>query len=333
MTELKRCIPHRILAWLEGHDDVVAIKPEGSAFIFTWVDAQTGGLPIVMTTKVLDTVPLPASLDMAIRQAECVVFLPKNIVLCRVVDVPADARGDVNNAMPFLVERHTPFIERNARFTYRIVGFKTKQLMTIELAVTARVRLDAIESALAERGISISGIRVEGDLSQPQLEFRITNRSRQTRWHSRAAIGVAALLILFLGPLAVAGFVHNRLAQESAAAKTRKVDALGISLTREAFYRALAGVTFFRELDALPRPLEIIDSLTDALPDNAWLFRLDIDLSTVRLAGYSRDVPTVLRHLQSLPWARSVDYESSVLHDPSRQGDRFELRIQVRNNP
>jgi general secretion pathway protein L len=267
------------------------------------------------------------------RASSIILLLPEVMVLRRSMDIPVDALTYIDNAMPFLVERHTPFIAANARYAHRIIGRKGKQMVTVELAVTSHSLLQRIETALSASGVHSTSIRVSGDSAQPGLEFSKARSWRNMMWRqpfSRIVV-YAAVLILFLGPLAIDGFVHNSLMRETAAMRIHQVEFSSLQTAKRAFERQSSTLGFFRALATEPTPLEILGSLTDALPDNCWLFRLEVSPSTVRIAGYSHDVPAILRHLESLPWVQRVEFQSPVIHNTRQQGERFELLIQLRS--
>src|SRR5262249_16884259 len=78
-----------------------------------------------------------------------------------------------------------------------------------------------------------------------------------------------------------------------------------------------------------PRAIEALDALTKALPDDAWVFRMELRPNQVLLAGFSSDVPQLLERLTAAPFS-SPELTSPVVHGVANGRSRFELRAQIR---
>jgi Tfp pilus assembly protein PilN len=78
-----------------------------------------------------------------------------------------------------------------------------------------------------------------------------------------------------------------------------------------------------------PPAIEILRAVTNAVPRDSWVFTFDLEGQTLRLTGFSHDVPSMLRSLQTLKWIHSIDFKSPAVHDSSQQGDRFDVLIQI----
>jgi general secretion pathway protein L len=134
---------------------------------------------------------------------------------------------------------------------------------------------------------------------------------------------------MVLGPLAVVYRTHaqadglaDEVVQAASAAQRAAV------LRNEVEARA-AAAAFMPKHQRWPRAIEVLDALTKALPDDTWIFRLEMRPGLVMVAGFSSNVPALLERLTASPLA-TPELTSPVVHGVANTKDRFELRVQLK---
>jgi len=278
---------------------------------------------------------LPADLQARLRGgAGAVLLLPAAAVLRRAVELPLAASSELHSATSFLVERFSPFRLEQACHTARLLARdKARKLVRAEMAVVPRQMLEELLAALSARGIPLSAVGIEGDTGKPPLDFLPRRRVRSRfHWQAREAwrpVFVAGLALMVAGPLAVAYRTHaeaNGLAAE--AAQFAGVGGRAAALRTEVEARA-AAEAFMAARQRRPKAIEIVDALTRTLPDDTWVFRMDLRPGQVVLAGLSSDVPALLERLTVVPFA-APELTSPVAHGLAGGKSRFEVRVQLR---
>lgn len=325
--ELLSCVPSSVVRFFHSHPSGLFLRPNGDQFVVSGPD--TGDVDCELDISLrsdIDTL-----MGRARRADEMVLLLPASQVLRRIIELPMAARSDLATAIPFMIERNTPFREGAARYTYRNLGLSNKQTLSVELAVIARSTVEAWEAKLSALPVGLTAIRVEGDDTSPALKFGGQLSRGATKWMRDPSrlMFLGAACILLLGPwmmdAAVRGAIDNR-QSTLALASAPVAEALKI---QEEFQSASASVNVFHKKVQQPPAIQLLQGVTVALPDDSWIFSFDLDTATLRLSGYARDVPAVLRRLKALPWAYSIDFQSPIVHDADQQSDRFELLIQL----
>ncbi len=322
-AELAACVPSSLLRRLSGPGKTFALRLDGDVLHLT-------GHPDLP----LDASELPAALRRQLLQADSVaLILPANAVLRRVIDMPSAAAREMAKALAFLVERHTPFLPGQARAAWRIKSQDGSGRVAIELAVTARHRLERVLDRLDDLDVPVSAIHVDGDDHTPRLDFseatRIGGRRRWLREPWRPLLA-ATLCIVLLGPAAVSLAVHHRAQAVQTDLAARGATQADSARLRATFARQAAAATMLAGRMAEPSPLRLLHDLTDALPDSTWLFSLDVTPAAVQIAGFSSDLPAAIARLQALPEVAHLEFRSPVIHDAHTDRDRFDILLHLK---
>jgi general secretion pathway protein L len=323
-TELAGLVPTSVTARLFGQGALLPLRLDSDLL---HID---GGPSFPIEASVL-----PPAVRARIAQADAVVLvLPATMVLRRNVDIPAAAARELASAVPFLVERHTPFPPDQARAAWRI---RNRDLgggaVRVELAVTASAALDRITARLHQLDVPVNHIHVEGDDRLPRLDFSASRTGRPMRswlaepWRPLLA---GAFAVLLVGPVAVACVLHVRadiLGRALAAHgdKPREEEVLRAAVRRQA-----ALVSTLSAHTAAPGALDLLHQITQALPDSTWLFSFDFTGQAVQLGGFSTDLPAAVASLQSLPEVAHLEFRSPVIHDAHADRDRFDILLRLK---
>jgi general secretion pathway protein L len=323
LAELAGMVPASLTGRLLGQGTVLHLRLDGDLL------HAEGLQPIEVASA-----NLPAPLAARVRAADAVVLvLPASIVLRRTIDLPAAAARELASAVPFLVERHTPFLPGQARTAWRIAGrAPSPGRVQVELAATAAAPLERALAHLHDGGVPVSAVHVEADDRIPRLDFARSGTRRPMRsWIAEPwrPLLVAAAALILAGPVLVAGVVHMRL--------SRMEVALAASTThpqqRERLRARLrADASLAAVLAARARAPEATDTLarvTAALPDTSWLFSFDFTPQTLQLGGFSTDMPAAVARLQALPGIGKLEFRSPVIHDARADRDRFDILLRL----
>jgi general secretion pathway protein L len=79
-----------------------------------------------------------------------------------------------------------------------------------------------------------------------------------------------------------------------------------------------------------PSAVELLDLLSQLLPDDAYLTEFSIDHQRVRLIGISRDVSKLIPAIESSPRFGAAVFASPTTRLAQDQGDRFHIEVTVR---
>jgi general secretion pathway protein L len=281
----------------------------------------------------IEAAPLPPALAAAMLDRPTVVLLPRAKVLRRTIELPLAAERELEAALAFEIDRQTPFApDRVYRAFHLRDRDRERKVIRAELAVVERTIVDRALELIGSYGIVASAVTVEGDINR-DFNFLPRRHSPYARsWRSEPwkPIVIAATILLTAGTAVQAWLVHaEALDLDRKVAAMRDVGRRGETV-REAITSAIAAAHFLPERQAAPRAVEIVDALSQALPDDTWVFELELTEHDLRIAGFSTDVPTVIERLQQVALFETPQLRSPVVHMPGKNGDRFDLAVRVK---
>ncbi len=290
-------------AWTSPAEPVRVVLPDGSETVRLGPDA----------------VPAPEG---ATPRAVAVV-LPDDLVLVRELSLPRLTAGELREALALDLATASPFAPEDTVWGWR--SRIADGRLAVRLALASRAH---VADRLAQEGHRLGGAEPEvwADAEAPVVlggygEPARLGRLARERTRIAGAAAIAALLVLALAatPLLQA---EQRLARlEAEVAELVAVhDAL---LRRGERARALR-----TELAARADPLRLFETLSVALPDDAWLTRLELDGRQVRMAGQASDAARLMDKLGARPAEfREMRAPAPISRDPGADTDSFALEF------
>lgn len=331
--ELAGMVPAAALRWLGVGTDELRLR-----LLVDEIQIETDGPqgPQQTTFPLGEADALPPALAASIQESRrSVLVLPRASVLIRHTELPLAAAADLHDATSFLVEKLTPFPLEHAWHAARPVAKdRERKKLRVELAVVPRRLVDEALARLLARGLAVSAVRIEGDDGRPPFDLlsgRGARASARTgRREAWQLVGSAAALLFILGPPAVAIMAYRE--AEALAAEVRGAEGSGkrAAALRTDLEKQLVDRNFLPSRLQGPRAVEALRSLTTALPDDVWVFRMEHRPGEIVFAGFAADVPDVLRRVSAPPF-QAPELTSAVVHGLRDNRSRFEIRVRLPN--
>lgn len=261
-------------------------------------------------------------------------LLPGHLVLRRTLTLPAAATAHLRQAIRFLIPRHTPFVTDSIHYAVRIVGRdRDARSLRVEFVVVPRQTIDLVLDALSDRRIFPRSIVLQDEASMSGaegLDFALpAGWERRAPWHAKPwrLILAAAGAVLVVGCLSWQVHLHAR-ADALRLAIAGHADAARQGAALRAAWQAR-----LRERDFLPNrrlflePVEVLDAISRVLPDDTWLFALELAPDSVIVSGFTPAVPMVLAALGRVPGFAAPTLRTPVTRDAAGDRQRFDIAI------
>lgn len=270
--------------------------------------------------------------DGRMRGATLILSLPGEQVLRKTLDLPLAAESDLDDLLRFELDRQTPFSPEQACYDYR-VAYRNKQSgrMEVELAVAPREAVERALSLAAGWGLKPDRVTIAGD-EGADASFDLSGRAAPN------IIGGRAVLTTVLS-LTAAGMLMAALAlpmhwQAMAARDAEQMLAEARATAREAAElrdtlgrrRQDARFLVDRKLNT-PMAVSVLADLTRLLPDDSYLFELQLHEGRLRVRGYAPAAATLLELFERHPRMSEARFESPVTRVPGIDKDRFALSV------
>jgi len=283
--------------------------------------------------------PLSAELIQAAGGQFVTLELPAAEIVPRRISIPTQAREFAAGIVENQLERLSPWQRDQVAYGFTIESNRGDPA-TLEVCVllTARAIVDAAREELAATGLAVDRIvaRMGDEPSDAAITLwsRLGSASeaglaRQRRLIAVALIGMlAASVTLSALALVSAGSIRaetDDLAARSAALQrqARGGNAPGASLDPAQRAWALK--------DTGPAMVVVLETLSQALPDTAYVTELSLQKATVRIVGLSSDAPSLLAPLENSGMLADVHFFAPTTRSPD--GAQFLYHIEARIEP
>lgn len=315
-------LPERWRARLRAGDTRILLRADADGWHLldpTAADAET----LLAPDEPLDDARWP-------RERARWLLLPGAQVLRRELSLPLAAADRLRDVVRHQIDRETPFSVDQVAFDVRLLSRDDRaRKLRVELVLLPLTTLNAcLERARALAG-NIQGVDVGDDGGVLGVNL-LPESQRQRRFDPTLRLNLM-LTTIALAALVYAGWqtLANREAavdRLQAEVETQRQAARRVAALRERLDNAVNGASFLAKARAeRPRSIDLLNDLSERLPDGTWLERLNITESRVVLIGYSNQASAQVALLQGSPYLRAPALSGSVQPDPRTGRDRFTI--------
>jgi general secretion pathway protein L len=296
--------------------------------------------------SVLATVPLGAQVSAEVASAAgkslVVLELPLDKVVTRTIRVPSQAQEFLAGIVQNQIERLSPW-----QSDQTIFGFDTKishedaAALDVRILITSRSVVDGVRDEVAATGLSldrvVAGEHDEANPSQSVLMWsRFADAShdeiQRARWLVGATIAGCVVLSASLSLWATLSAFSLGAESERLAVRSRafQQQIQGTSTASPAV-SLKPGERAWIAKETSPSAVIILEALSRALPDFAYLTEFQLEKETLRIVGLTSDAPSLIAPLEGAGYLADVHFFAPTTRAPD--GVRFKFYIEARVNP
>ena len=201
------------------------------------------------------------------------------------------------------------------------IGVVPKRLVqscvdAISAANPSEVRLVAREPSGSLSSISVSNQSLQG---MPGLRRRVRI--------SLAALGLGFVAVI-AGAWWYAGTVRSEIADQDQVIEQRNA-VLAASLRRAKASTATEEALRALRDSSRPRAVDVIDALSAALPDSAYLTTLAVQKDQIQISGVTQNIPELVPALETSGRFKDVGVTAAMTRMETGTGDRFHLQLRA----
>jgi general secretion pathway protein L len=229
------------------------------------------------------------------------------------------------------MQRQTPFRAEQVYFNYRVVARRAEtQQLTVQFSVVPRTVVDKILNPIA--GWDLAPEQGEGKSEQDQRVFafvpagaglRVTSGFYRLLLVANLALLVAVVGVPMLQQQRYLEQLRARLTEIRAAATTAS------NLQQRIDQHLARSRYLFAQKVRQPASVELLEELSARLPDDTWLFRVEIRDGKVHLQGTSTRASALIAELEDSRFLENVRFASPVTQDGASGRQRFHLSASV----
>ncbi|HID44718.1 MAG TPA: hypothetical protein EYP34_03040 [Chromatiaceae bacterium] len=250
------------------------------------------------------------------------VFVPTNWMLKRTVALPAAAQENLRQVISFELDRFTPFSAEQVYFDYHLLSRGSgTDMLSVDVALVPRKRVDGWLTALRTAGIAVdtlsaSGLWEEANLLPPDLRPRI-NLKRLSQKMLPVALVVILLGAAMALPLWQKRGIAISLQAREAALRGKAGDVIELREKVDAEIKSLEKIR--DQWQAFPPALDVLQVLTNLLPDDTSLQRMEIKGNTLTINGTSSSASSLIALLQNSPAFDAPHFLSPVTQQRGKE--------------
>jgi general secretion pathway protein L len=298
--------------------------------------------PVVRSgAAALARVPTAAALPDAARGHFVTLELPPDEIVLQRINVPAQAREFLPGIIRNQIERLSPWPIDQVVYGFDAVASPTDpQTLDARVLMTARGQIETARSALAGMGVTPDRIvaREQGSADAPPITLwsRFDTGSGRGLERPRRMI-VGAVLAVFGISVAVSAwslFSASAIWAESEDVATRTA-ALQRQLqpSRPSLASASADPAerAWISKQTAPAGMMVLEALSRALPDDAYITELSLQKSMLRIVGLTSDAPSLIAPLEHFGQFAEVRFFAPSTRGPD--GRLYWFHIEARVEP
>jgi len=247
--------------------------------------------------------------------------------------LPLAAERDWERIMVFEMDRFTPFTASEIFWSAKL-NRSDRSAGSIELilSLVPRASLAPLLAIMAQGGVHPQKLQVEiadGQRRVIALERSPSLTELRQRRAVRAALGLCATVAIMAValPFVLQVWALHDVRHRIAALRPQVAEVE--ALQREITTRSVDSdrLTAFRLQSG--DPLTVLGIVTEALPDNTYLFEFNLDHGRLTIAGQSASAAKLIGILAANPHIRTPSFSAPVTHDEATHLDLFSIRAEV----
>ncbi len=259
------------------------------------------------------------------------VLLPADWMLTRTISLPAAAQENLRQVISFELDRFTPFSAEQVYFDFHLnTPGESADMLPVAVALVPRKRVDDWLSALRSAGIAVdslsaAGLWEEANLLPPELRPGLNLKRLAQR------MAPVALIIVLLGAAMALPLWQKReiaISLQSTEAALRGKAGKVMELRERVDKEIEALETIRDQWQASPPVLDVLQVLTNLLPDDTSLQRMEVKGNTLTINGTSSSASSLIGLLQNSPAFDAPHFLSPVTQQRGREV--FNLSAQIK---
>jgi general secretion pathway protein L len=264
------------------------------------------------------------------RQVD-VVLAPSRFIFQR-LELPRQASPFLEGVVRSQLDRLTPWSAGDAAFGWSAPSYMGLDRIVVTVAATARDRIASIEQALGSTRAASIRLSTHAEGASAPIEVfarRSMEALRKPRLRTGLIAGLGLAGVVLAATIGAAIVVGGDLDARATALQHQIAQRRAALLSG----RGSAGDETLAGLDAkkraTPSAIIVMESLSKALPDDAYLSELRIEDGKVQLAGVTRDAPALIGLIEQSKHFTHATFFAPTTRTPTQNGDNFHIEAHI----
>ena len=264
-------------------------------------------------------------------QGEQVIVIPNEHSITFNLSLPKTALRSLEQLIESEIQRQTPFDASEVNLSYEIISID-KGEVSIAAQVVPKLKLNELLDKA--KGFGLKPTIAIGDRAR-MSEAENLNLLQRIEPHAASgsfsnAVSIA-LLILIIAAV-ISPFVQRHISTERAEFlnQSLKNQITSIQLTQRELTHLKKDAQIIRKFaQERHEAIDLLESVSKAVPDSAWLSRYSTSNNTITLHGFAENASEVLTELAKIKTLSAPTLQSPIIKDGSKNLERFHIRAKI----
>lgn len=262
---------------------------------------------------------------------EQVLVIPDDDSITFNLTLPKNTLRSIEQLLESEIQRQTPFDASEVNLSYEIIS-TVKGEVLVETKVVPKLTLNALMDKLQKLGLfpTIAIVNKARMSEAENLNF-FHGVEPHTKSRSLSKVLGIALLIL-LATAIVSPFIQRHMSIQKtilfSQSLTNQIKTIQLNQRELAHFKKDAQ-TIKKFAQERRKVIELLESVSHAVPDSAWLSRYSASNNTITLHGFAKDASEVLAELAKITTLSRPTLQSPIIKDPSKNLERFHIRAKI----
>jgi general secretion pathway protein L len=312
----------------------VLIRKQGDAFVIEKV-SKTGASTIAQVP--LDSV-LPANIAQSLHKHAIDFELADSEVVARSLTVPSQAKDVLPGIVRNQIERLSPWPLSKTVYGFEAMKSETNaQNVDVSILMSSQKTIEGLRDQLAASNLAPNRFIARRDPAEREA-LALWTRASAKEGEANAnlprliAAAVAVFVLLSAGATVWALIDASTIWTERDDIAERAHSLRQNSASSGTLSPASAGSQSERAWamkENTPAAVMILNALSSALPDSAYLTELSLERAVVKITGLSNDPPPLINALQQSGQFTGAHFVAATTKDPEKGGYRFSIEAQA----
>jgi general secretion pathway protein L len=287
---------------------------------------------------------MPAKVTSAATSSFIVFQLPDELVVVRRIAVPAQAREFLSGIIRNQLERLSPWHADQVVYGFDAdADAEDAATLSVRVFISLRADIDRARDELAAMGLAVDRIVTrppqagQGRVGARSITLwsRLADVSPERLAHASrrvgAAIAAAVVASLGLGLWAITSTASLGEESEEVAVRIRTLQRQIQGPTSQSIASLSPNERAWYAKETSPTAAIVLEALSRALPDGAYVTELRLENATLRMVGLANDAPSLIAPLEHSGHLNDVHFFAPTTRGPD--GSLFRFNIEARVEP
>jgi len=269
-----------------------------------------------------------------ITPAQIVLRLQPSEVVQTRLTVPGAARDALEPILRNQIERLAPWPAEKALFAYEVTVANESGTLEVALAVAGRSLVEGLVAELDNLGCAPGVVDYGTDVdAEPRFNL-LPGRPEETRRSGRllvSLVGILLVVCLVAGAVGTIGLMGSKRELSALSLKLEELRArASADLPSQANVRRQRRQAWLAaEKLAQPSMAIMLEALSRALPDDAWLNRLEVEQGIARLSGYAINAAALIAPIEAAGHFTDVQFSAPTTRTEGDNQESFTITAKI----